>query len=384
MNRDSFTDKFDSLFKSEEPFFFLINYKLSAFHIIPFSELHNFSNTLQFKLPHEFMVNSPWLAPLGDLHFNSTKKNTKTASAPPLFFTKYPLHLDDYRTQFEKVQSEIRAGNTYLLNLTTSTLVETNLSLEEIYTQAHHALLNNYLLYFAESDLSFVSFSPETFITIKDQTISAYPMKGTYTHYHEATEAIHDPKELYEQTTVVDRVRNDLSLVSDRVRVTGFLTPQEVTTHSNTIYQTISTITGSLGERFYASPGAGLLSLLPAASITGAPKIKTVEIINRVETHERGYYTGIWGVAGKGELYSAVIIRYLEEQNGKSTQPRSKYYKSGGGITFMSEVEKEYAELITKIYLPFKWKTLSSPTSHTGADLPNASKQVPEESVLGS
>jgi para-aminobenzoate synthetase component 1 len=85
---------------------------------------------------------------------------------------------------------------------------------------------------------------------------------------------------------------------------------------------------------------------LPAGSITGAPKAKTVEIIKQTENYTRGFYTGIFGYFDGVNLDSAVMIRFIENENGRL------FFKSGGGITSMSEVQKEYEELIQKIYVP--------------------------------
>ena len=86
--------------------------------------------------------------------------------------------------------------------------------------------------------------------------------------------------------------------------------------------------------------------LLPAGSICGAPKKKTVEVIKTAEGYERGYYTGVFGYYENGRVESGVMIRFIENIDGQL------YYKSGGGITVYSEAKKEYQELIDKVYAP--------------------------------
>jgi para-aminobenzoate synthetase component 1 len=86
--------------------------------------------------------------------------------------------------------------------------------------------------------------------------------------------------------------------------------------------------------------------MLPAGSICGAPKAKTISIIQEVEQDPRGYYTGIFGYFDGEILDSAVNIRYLEKNDERLL------YRSGGGITFLSDQESEYKELIEKIYVP--------------------------------
>ncbi len=88
--------------------------------------------------------------------------------------------------------------------------------------------------------------------------------------------------------------------------------------------------------------------MLPAGSISGAPKQKTVEIIQRAEICPRGYYTGIFGIYSSDELISAVNIRYIEKKD------KEFFFRSGGGITAFSNVNDEYKELIQKVYVPIR------------------------------
>jgi len=99
-------------------------------------------------------------------------------------------------------------------------------------------------------------------------------------------------------------------------------------------------------EKYNEILGEIILKLLPAGSISGAPKKKTVEIIKDIETEKRGYYTGIFGHFDGKNLDSCVMIRFIEKNNDRL------YYRSGGGITIYSDPEKEYKELMDKIYVP--------------------------------
>jgi para-aminobenzoate synthetase component 1 len=107
-----------------------------------------------------------------------------------------------------------------------------------------------------------------------------------------------------------------------------------------------SEITGLLPVDYLRRLGDILFALLPAGSISGAPKSKTLEIIQEAEGYERGFYTGICGFFDGVNLDSGVMIRYMEQNEG------SIVFKSGGGITFQSDMIKEYEELIQKIYVP--------------------------------
>ena len=87
-------------------------------------------------------------------------------------------------------------------------------------------------------------------------------------------------------------------------------------------------------------------SLLPAGSVSGAPKPKTIAIIREAEKESRGYYTGVFGYFDGHELNSGVMIRFIEKQGN------TYYYRSGGGITTQSDALTEYQETISKVYVP--------------------------------
>lgn len=254
---------------------------------------------------------------------------------------KQPIAFVDYCKKFNVIQDEIKAGNTYLLNLTQPTSIKTQLSLQEIYDSASA----KYKLRFKDQ---FVCFSPEKFITIKDNIISTFPMKGTINaSYLNARELIlADAKEMAEHVMVVDLLRNDISMVASSVRVERFRYIETVSAGERDLLQVSSEIRGNLDLSWHENIGSILKTLLPAGSISGAPKIKTVEIISRVEEYERGYFTGIFGVYDGKSFDSGVMIRFIEKtENGY-------IYKSGGGITADSNANSEYEEMISKVYLP--------------------------------
>ncbi len=128
-------------------------------------------------------------------------------------FQKFPIKLDQYRQAFDKVMNHIRFGNTYLLNLTFKTKIQTRLSLPEIFELSNAP----YKLIYKDQ---FVVFSPEAFVKIEGNTISSYPMKGTIDAGIQDAETVllNDRKELAEHNTIVDLIRNDLSMVSKNVQ----------------------------------------------------------------------------------------------------------------------------------------------------------------------
>ena len=252
-----------------------------------------------------------------------------------------PVSFEQYSLGFREVIKRIHNGDTYLLNFTQPTQVETNLSLEEIYLTSSSA----YKIYLKDE---FVCFSPETFVRIENGKIFSYPMKGTIdADIENARELVlNDSKELAEHNTIVDLIRNDLSLVAENVTVDKFRYLSHIKTNNKNLLQVSSKISGDLPANYYENIGDILFKMLPAGSVTGAPKPKTVKIIRETENYDRGYYTGVFGVFDGRNLESCVLIRYIENQNGQLI------YKSGGGITFLSDVQKEYDEMLKKVYLP--------------------------------
>ena len=157
---------------------------------------------------------------------------------------------------------------------------------------------------------------------------------------------LNDPKELAEHITIVDLIRNDISQVASNVVVKRFRYIEEIRTHEKNLLQVSSEIVGDLTPDYSSCIGDLILSLLPAGSVSGAPKSKTVEIIRAAENERRGYYTGVFGYFDGVNLDSGVMIRYIERSGDKL------FYRSGGGITTQSNARTEYQELIDKVYVP--------------------------------
>jgi para-aminobenzoate synthetase component 1 len=155
-----------------------------------------------------------------------------------------------------------------------------------------------------------------------------------------------DEKERAEHATIVDLIRNDLSMVATNVKVEKYRYIDRIHAHDKELLQVSSIITGRLEENYRERIGDIIFRLLPAGSVSGAPKKKTIEIIKEAEQYERGYYTGVFGYFDGSRLESGVMIRFVENVDG------TLYYKSGGGITAYSNCESEYQEMIDKVYVP--------------------------------
>ncbi len=256
-------------------------------------------------------------------------------------FEIYPVEYSEYLESFDYVQEQLRSGNSYLVNLTFPTKIDTDLSMNEIF---HRAKAKYKLLYKDQ----FVFFSPEIFIKTKKGRIFTFPMKGTIDASIKDAEKVllNNEKEKAEHATIVDLLRNDLSIIASDVKVEKFRYIDKIKTNNKSILQASSVISGEISEEYKSKTGELIFNLLPAGSITGAPKNKTAEIITKAENYKRGFYTGIAGFFNGREIDSCVIIRYIENQDGKLI------YKSGGGITSMSNPKEEYNELINKVYVP--------------------------------
>ena len=253
---------------------------------------------------------------------------------------RQPVTYQRYREAFDIVARHIANGDTYLANLTLPTPVQCTLSLKEMFERSRAP----YRILFGES---FTVFSPETFVRIADGRIVSCPMKGTIdAAIPDAERAIlTDRKESAEHNTIVDLIRNDIGIVARNVRVERFRYIDRVVTSGKTLLQVSSEITGELPENWPEQLGATLAALLPAGSVTGAPKRRTVEILREAEQYDRGYYTGIAGYFDGQTVDSCVLIRFIERS------ARGLVFKSGGGITCFSDPALEYQELLDKVAL---------------------------------
>ncbi len=259
----------------------------------------------------------------------------------PLKFDLFPVSFETYKIAFEKVKHHLKRGDTYLLNLTFPTPLHSNLSLSEIFDIS----CAPFKLFIPGH---FIVFSPEMFIRTEQSLVFSNPMKGTIdAGLPDAEERLmRDEKEFFEHNTIVDLIRNDLSMVSTNVIVTRFRYIDRIHSNRGDLLQMSSEVCGTLPDGFRQRLGELLFTLLPAGSVTGAPKEKTVEIIQETESYDRGFYTGIFGYFDGVNLTSAVSIRFIQETE------RGLVFKSGGGITALSSLESEYDEMVQKVYVP--------------------------------
>jgi para-aminobenzoate synthetase component 1 len=296
----------------------------------------------------DFLQEKPVVIPLeeidhGQIRFQTPLYATSDGilSRKNITLRAFPMDEEEYASRFERVVHEIKRGNSFVVNLTCCTPISCNATTWDIFQVSN----TKYKLWY---DHHFVCFSPETFVRIENGYIITCPMKGTIDASlpDAAQQILSNEKEKAEHTCVVDLLRNDISRIADSVEVTRYRYVEEIETDKGALLQVSSEIRGKLPSDYLSQLGDILFSMLPAGSITGAPKIKTTEIIREVEQYDRGYYSGVFGVFDGQSLDSAVMIRFIEESDN------GLLFKSGGGITARSIMEDEYNEMIAKIYVP--------------------------------
>ena len=321
INCQAILKKMNKLGKEKVPFLFVFDFLCKAPLIFRLDELN--SDELLFSIN-------------GITNIKQTPDSKKHLS-----FDVKPYEKTKYVEAFNFVQKHIKHGDSFLLNLTFPSKIESNFSLKDIF----FASKAKYKLWIKDR---FVVFSPEIFVQTKDNIISSFPMKGTIDASvpNAKQKLLNSEKELAEHFTIVDLIRNDLSMVAKNVKVESFRNIEKIVTNKGEILQMSSKISGELANNFSEQIGNIITKMLPAGSISGAPKKKTLEIIEKAENYNRDYYTGIFGIFDGENIDSGVMIRFVE-QHGKKL-----IYKSGGGITAQSNANEEYDELIKKVYVP--------------------------------
>jgi para-aminobenzoate synthetase len=260
---------------------------------------------------------------------------------PPRVTTSAP---SAYGEAFGRVQEELRAGNSYEVNLTYRLAVESNLDPVAAYLRLRELNPAPYAGFLQHQGTWLLSSSPERYAVIdRHRTIETKPIKGTTqrgsTPEEDAAlkqQLATDPKFRAENLMIVDLLRNDLGMVCEAgsVEVPVLM---DVESYPS-VHQLVSTVRGQL--RPEVSTIEALRALFPAGSMTGAPKLRTMQIIDAVEETPRGAYSGAFGwISGDGRADLGVVIRSL-----MTTGDGTWTLGTGGGITVRSDPAEEYAE----------------------------------------
>ena len=264
-------------------------------------------------------------------------------------YSESELDYEQYRDALSKIKEHILKGNTYELNYTYPYKVYTNADSLSLYNYLLQKQTTQYNTYIANEWEEILSFSPELFFKLDGNKITTKPMKGTAARgiTEEEDRANYnflknDIKNQAENVMIVDLLRNDLS----KIAKTGTVNVDklfEIEKHP-TVYQMTSEISAELknGTTLYDIFNA----IFPCGSITGAPKISTMDIIEELEYFQRGVYCGAIGFISKDECIFSVPIRILQ----KNRLNDKKYYRYfvGGAVLWDSNIDDEWEETITK------------------------------------
>lgn len=271
----------------------------------------------------------------------STPRPAVTASRVTSNFTK-----DAYLRAVRTVKDYIAAGDVYQVNITQRFEADITGDPWELYRRLRHVNPSPFSAYLGFPEVSVLSASPEEFLKLEDGLLRTRPMKGTRPRgisasedRKVASELLASEKDRAENVMIVDLMRNDLG----RVCVPGSISVPELFAIEEypTVYQMVSTVTG----RTYA--GVGPVEILeacfPGGSVTGAPKIRAMEIIDEIEPVQRSVYCGAIGYIGfDGSLLMSVPIRNILVTGNKA------YIQVGGGIVADSDPDAEYRESLDK------------------------------------
>ena len=247
-----------------------------------------------------------------------------------------------YQEAIKTIHHHIRQGDTYQVNYTVQLSQELEADPLAIYNRLVVEQKAHYNAFIQHDDVSILSISPELFFEQDDRLLTTRPMKGTtrrgLTNQEDLQESAWlkaDPKNRAENMMIVDLLRNDMNRISEigSEQVTRLCQVEQY----STVWQMTSTIESRL------RPEVDLVqtfrALFPCGSITGAPKISTMEIIHKTEKAPRGVYCGTIGILlPKGKRIFNVAIRTLQMQGNQAI------YGVGGGITWDSKWESEYQE----------------------------------------
>jgi para-aminobenzoate synthetase len=274
-----------------------------------------------------------------------------------------------YADAFEEVQRQLHLGNSYEVNLTYREHAVSAQDPVTTYLRLRESNPAPYSGYLQHRGVHLLSSSPERFATLNRQRVlETRPIKGTTPRGRDEHEdgllrerLAGDPKYRAENLMIVDLLRNDVGMVSAPGTVE---VPELMQVESyRSVHQLVSTVRGRLRDE--VSSIEALRAIFPAGSMTGAPKLRTMEVIDAVETSPRGVYAGAFGwLAPDGRADLAVVIRSLvaRPEAGADGSGWRYTWGTGGGVTVQSDVVEEWQET--------RWKAARNRAALQGPDRP--------------
>lgn len=253
---------------------------------------------------------------------------------------------EEYCTMVEKAKHYIKEGDIFQIVLSNRLSAPFEGSLLNTYRVLRTINPSPYMFYFSGTDVEVAGASPETLVKLQDGVLHTFPLAGTRPRgkterddIELEKELLADEKELAEHNMLVDLGRNDLGKISK------FGSVKVEKLHSIERYSHVmhigSTVRGEIGDDFDAFDAVS--AVLPAGTLSGAPKIRACQLIGELENNKRGIYGGAIGyIDFTGNLDTCIAIRIAYKKNGKV------FVRSGAGIVYDSVPEKEYQECINK------------------------------------
>lgn len=277
------------------------------------------------------------------------KITQKPNSATFVLTSPWAAQIDkaQYTAKFAAVQAYLHSGDCYQINLTQRFEAHYQGDEWSAYSQLRNANKAPFSAFMRLPQNTILSISPERFIQLRGDDIQTKPIKGTLPRHTDPAQDVeaantlaNSPKDRAENVMIVDLLRNDIGKVAaaGSVRVPHLFEIESFPA----VHHLVSTVTAKLDSRFTASDL--LRAAFPGGSITGAPKIRAMEIIEELEPSRRSLYCGSMGyISQDGQMDTSITIRTIVAEQGKL------YCWAGGGIVADSEVDAEYQETFDKI-----------------------------------
>ena len=253
---------------------------------------------------------------------------------------------EEYKQAIDKAKEYISAGDIFQVNLAQRFTADLHVDHYTLYKLLREANPAPFAAYLGYDDFSILSSSPERFMFVNDRYVETRPIKGTRPRYKDSdkdkaavSELQASEKDSAENVMIVDVKRNDLGRICEfgSVRVPELMVVESY----EAVHHLVSTVVGQL------RPDIGMMDLIkasfPGGSITGAPKIRAMQIIEELEPHRRNLYTGSIGyISTNGKMDTNIVIRTIIALGDKA------YLQVGGGIVADSDPEEEYIETLDK------------------------------------
>jgi para-aminobenzoate synthetase/4-amino-4-deoxychorismate lyase len=311
--------------------------------LIPFYQLPSLTSLGTASCPLAFFYLGKSIVPLELYPEPEDKEKIK------IYDERLNVSTEDYKRAIHKIKEYIALGHTYQVNFTCKLLFNFSGSPFELFKALLFSQRCEYACYLEGEDFVVLSLSPELFLEKRGNCLISSPMKGTAKRApilpldeKEKTELRESLKTRAENLMILDLLRNDLGKISafGSVKVDEYL---KVKTYP-TLHQMVSTVEGQLEKTDLYSI---FRSLFPCGSVTGAPKIRTMEIIRELEVEPRGVYTGAVGfIKSSGDFIFNVAIRTVYLQ--RKAQDYAGELGIGSGIVWDSDPDAEYKETLLK------------------------------------